>query len=464
MTASKKRLALNEGKSKDHYTTSTTPTNRPAKTSTPNNLPRLQPFFGRTEELKQIAEALDPESRTWGALIDGPGGMGKTSLAVRAAYDCPPGQFQRIIFVSVKPLNVFNYSIRNEKKSGVIDVHIDGAIVDAESQQVMKDWFGDETSVSFKSIRNQIEDASPKTVNVHINSVGGQVVDSMAIHDYLIELQGKSVIVNTYVKGLAASAATFIAMASDNSHMSENSWLMIHNMSGAIYGDVYEIENYAKMIRKFNNSARDFYAQKTGLRPEDITRYLDNETWFSAAEAKEKGFIKNVTGAANFTNSIKPEHWQFKNQIVLNSYNSFTQNLNDMNIKEIIKNTLKELGFSKAEDETKVDAAAEKISNAIGDALKPENLKEIISPLVNEAITDAVKNIKVAPEALAEEIKNQVTASVKDFATKEDVAKLTNSIAEKLGGSSKEKDDADPKERKIENKKAFFSVGDFEKN
>ncbi|MFZ1219620.1 MAG: hypothetical protein WAO00_10020, partial [Chthoniobacterales bacterium] len=71
-------------------------------TPIPNNLPRLQPFFGRTEELKQIKEALDPESRTWGALIDGPGGMGKTSLAVRAAYDCPPDQFQRIIFVSVK--------------------------------------------------------------------------------------------------------------------------------------------------------------------------------------------------------------------------------------------------------------------------------------------------------------------------------------------------------------------------
>ncbi len=70
--------------------------------STPNNLPRLQPFFGRAAELATIREALDPDSRTWGALIDGPGGMGKTSLAVRAAYDCPPGLFQRIVFVSVK--------------------------------------------------------------------------------------------------------------------------------------------------------------------------------------------------------------------------------------------------------------------------------------------------------------------------------------------------------------------------
>lgn len=70
--------------------------------SIPNNLPRLQPFFGREAELAHIREALDPENRTWGALIDGPGGMGKTSLAVRAAYDCTPEQFKRIIFVSVK--------------------------------------------------------------------------------------------------------------------------------------------------------------------------------------------------------------------------------------------------------------------------------------------------------------------------------------------------------------------------
>ena len=96
------RLALNEGRLKDFYTNKTRSTSEPVTTSIPNNLPRSQAFFGRTEELKQIADALDHDSRTWGALIDGPGGIGKTSLAVRAAYDCPPGQFDRIIFLSVK--------------------------------------------------------------------------------------------------------------------------------------------------------------------------------------------------------------------------------------------------------------------------------------------------------------------------------------------------------------------------
>ena len=72
------------------------------RTSIPHNLPSLQPFFGREDELRKIADALDPESRTWGALIDGPGGIGKTSLAVRAAYDAPPENFEKIAFVSLK--------------------------------------------------------------------------------------------------------------------------------------------------------------------------------------------------------------------------------------------------------------------------------------------------------------------------------------------------------------------------
>lgn len=71
-------------------------------TSIQNNLPRLQPFFGREAELADIRAALDPASRTWGTLIDGEGGKGKTALAIRAAYDCPPTHFDRIVFVSMK--------------------------------------------------------------------------------------------------------------------------------------------------------------------------------------------------------------------------------------------------------------------------------------------------------------------------------------------------------------------------
>ncbi|HYV11673.1 MAG TPA: AAA family ATPase [Pyrinomonadaceae bacterium] len=80
--------------------------------SIPHNLPSLQPFFGREDELRKIADALDPESRTWGALIDGPGGMGKTSLAIRAAYDLAD-TFEKIAFVSLKPRELDDDGVRD---------------------------------------------------------------------------------------------------------------------------------------------------------------------------------------------------------------------------------------------------------------------------------------------------------------------------------------------------------------
>ncbi|MEZ5293909.1 MAG: tetratricopeptide repeat protein [Vicinamibacterales bacterium] len=107
------RLALNEGRSRDYYLATGAATGLPPRTSIPHNLPALQPFFGREQELRRIADALEPESRTWGALIDGPGGMGKTSLAVRAAYDVPADTFDRIVFVSLKSRELDDDGIRD---------------------------------------------------------------------------------------------------------------------------------------------------------------------------------------------------------------------------------------------------------------------------------------------------------------------------------------------------------------
>ena len=107
------RLALNEGHPKNHYT-KPVPASAPVlKTSIPHTLPTLQPFFGRGDELKKIADALDPDSRTWGALIDGPGGMGKTSLAVRAAYEASPEVFKKIVFISLKTRELDDDGVRD---------------------------------------------------------------------------------------------------------------------------------------------------------------------------------------------------------------------------------------------------------------------------------------------------------------------------------------------------------------
>ena len=107
------RLALNEGKPKDYYLRPAVASPAAPHPSIRHNLPTLQPFFGREEELRKIAAALNREDRTWGALIDGPGGMGKTSLAVRAAHDASPEDFRRIAFVSLKTRELDDDGVRD---------------------------------------------------------------------------------------------------------------------------------------------------------------------------------------------------------------------------------------------------------------------------------------------------------------------------------------------------------------
>jgi len=219
--------------------------------------------------------------------------------------------------------SAFSYKVVN-KAEDTLDIYVDGIIVDAETQSILKNWFGDETSVSYKSFRDQVTKANPKTVNLFVNSDGGMVNDALAIHDFMVDLEGKGVTVNRKVRGLAASAATFLVMG-NNSSMSENSWLMIHNVSGAVFGNVDEIERYAAFARKMNDQLVSFYTKKTGMSETDIQDMMNKETWMTAEEAKEKGFIDSIDGKVKFSNSIKPEHWQFNNTAVLNSYNSSVQ-------------------------------------------------------------------------------------------------------------------------------------------
>lgn len=96
------RLAFNEDQPKDYYIQDSNDGKGGSSTNIPNNLPRLPAFFGRQGELQKIADALAPDARAWGVLIDGPGGMGKTALAPRAAELVPAGRFRRIIFLSSK--------------------------------------------------------------------------------------------------------------------------------------------------------------------------------------------------------------------------------------------------------------------------------------------------------------------------------------------------------------------------
>ena len=348
-------------------------------------------------------------------------------------------------------LSVFNYSIRNESESEA-DIYIDGYIIDEPTLEIYREWWGDNTSVSFKSIREQILNSTAKRFNVYVNSGGGHVADAMAIHDLFVDLQGKGYTINTHVRGICASAATYIAMAGNPSSMSENSWFMIHNVSGGVWGDVNTIENYAASLRKFNDGILNFYTKRTNLSETDLKDLMDKETWFTADEAKEHGFVNEITGTENFSNSFKDSQWQFRNREVLNIYNSFTKTPHNMDLKKVteaiengFKNLAKNLGIAnKLEDEAgkkELTAFTEGISNALKDVVPTQ---EAINEMVNKALT-------ANAEADATAIENAIKEGTKNFVKKEDLSKevenLTEEVTKALGngsGNKKEKENKTP--------------------
>lgn len=328
-----------------------------------------------------------------------------------------------------KTLQVFNFSIQNAANDAV-DIHIDGQIVDASSQQIMKDWWGDDTSVSFKSFRDQVNASNVSTYNIFINSPGGHVGDAMAIHDLIVDLQTKGKTINTKGRGIIASAATYILMAGNTSEMSKNSWFMVHNASGYAFGTVDEVENQARTLRKFNDAIRDFYSNATGLRKEDVSRLMNNETWMTADEAKEKGFVKAVSGDASFQNSIQKDSWNYSNLSVLNSYNAavkapqaddhksyFDNKLEDMKkfFTDIV-NGIKGVKPVEGADQTALvnqiadamsgplekvgDEIESTITNKINEGLKGEEVTTVINAAVQTAVENATKDLKQQVTAL----------------------------------------------------------------
>lgn len=133
------------------------------------------------------------------------------------------------------------------------------------------------------------------TLNVHINSPGGDVFDGIAILNALRNF-GKTKTVNTIVDGLAASAASFIAQAGSKRTMSKNSEMMIHNASGLVIGQASDMREMADMLERVGTNIASVYAERAGGDVADWLTAMQAETWYSAQEAVDAGLADEVDG------------------------------------------------------------------------------------------------------------------------------------------------------------------------
>lgn len=164
-------------------------------------------------------------------------------------------------------------------------------------------WWGDEiTPQTFKRELDELGDIS--TLNVFINSDGGDVFAGQAIH---LMLKRHKAHVNVYVDGIAASIATVIAMAGDTVYMASNSLMMIHSpWTGPVWGNAKQLRKIADDLDAAREGMLAAYQEKTGIDRDELIELLEAETWFSAEKAIQLGFADEIEQkkqiAACFTN------------------------------------------------------------------------------------------------------------------------------------------------------------------
>jgi len=132
-------------------------------------------------------------------------------------------------------------------------------------------------------------------VALHINSPGGDVFEARAM---VAAIRAHDAPVTTYIDGLAASAATYLALAGDKVHITDGGLFMVHNSWTLAWGNKHEMHTTADLLDKIDGTIAADYARKTGASTEQIAAWMDAETWFTAEEAKAAGFVDEISGAA----------------------------------------------------------------------------------------------------------------------------------------------------------------------
>lgn len=151
-------------------------------------------------------------------------------------------------------------------------------------------WWGDEvTPKQFNEDLAALGDI--KSLKLRINSPGGDVFAAAAIHN---ALKNHPATVTAYVDGLAASAASVVAMAGDKVVMPKTAMMMIHNPSMIAWGDAREMRDAAEILDKVRDTIIAAYEAKTGLDRAKLINLMNSETWMTANEAEEMGFADEV--------------------------------------------------------------------------------------------------------------------------------------------------------------------------
>lgn len=166
---------------------------------------------------------------------------------------------------------------RAEENGDTADLYIYGVIGES--------FWGD--AVSAKDVMKFLKGTAASTINIYINSPGGDVFDGIAIYN---QLKRQEATVNIHVDGIAASAASVIAMAGDKINMPKTSMLMIHHAWTIAMGNAKDFRKVADDLDKIGEAYAQAYLGRFTGSEDELQKLLDDETYLTASEAVTLGF------------------------------------------------------------------------------------------------------------------------------------------------------------------------------
>jgi len=152
-------------------------------------------------------------------------------------------------------------------------------------------WEEDADIISSKKVRDLLNEIGDKDLNVYINSAGGDVFESIAIHNALKRHSGN---VNVYIDGLAGSGASIIAMSGDKIYMPKNTMMMIHKAWTIVLGNADEIRKTADNLDKIDTTVKVSYEDRFVGTEKELEELISDESWLNAKECYDLGLCEEV--------------------------------------------------------------------------------------------------------------------------------------------------------------------------
>jgi ATP-dependent Clp protease protease subunit len=157
--------------------------------------------------------------------------------------------------------------------------------------QIGDSFWGD--GISAKTFQKELSALGKvTTINLRINSPGGDVFDGLSIYNQLKSHPARKVV---DIDGLAASIASVIAMAGDEIHMAANAMMMIHDPHGMAVGNATEMQRVAALLEQVKGNLADTYAKRTGQTRPTVDAWMSDETWLTAQAAVDAGYADAIT-------------------------------------------------------------------------------------------------------------------------------------------------------------------------